>query len=267
MLEWQRCNSMQTKRVLFIPDCQVKPDVPTNHIAALGNYIVAKKPDVVVNIGDFWDMPSLSSYDKRGSKSFEGRRVIKDVESGNEAMDLLLAPLKAYNKKRRKNKEKQYKPRLIFCMGNHENRISRAINDDPSIEGLLSYDMLNLSNWEVHPFLDIVEIGGVLFSHYFVNTLSLLKKPLGGTIDNKLQKVGSSFCMGHQQTLQFGSHYLNDGSAHLGLVAGAYYQHDEEYMGPQGNHHWRGCVMLNELGEGRFDPMFLSINYMLRRWV
>lgn len=253
-------------RILLIPDTQVKPDVSTDHLEAIGNYIVAKQPEVIVHIGDHWDLPSLSSYDKKGSKQFEGRRVIADIEAGNKAMDLLLKPIREYNLKKRKNKEKQYKPRMVFCMGNHEHRIKRATDADPSLEGLLSFDMLNLKGWEVYPFLEIVNINDVLFSHYFVNTLSLTKGVLAGTIDNKLQKIGQSFVMGHQQTLQFGTHYLNDGTAHIGLVAGAFYQHHEEYMGAQGNHHWRGAVMLNQVEDGKFDPMFLSLEYLLKKW-
>jgi hypothetical protein len=253
-------------KILFIPDTQVKPNVPTEHIAALGNYLVDKKPETVVMIGDWWDMESLNSYEKKGSKFFEGKKVIEDIKSGNEAMDMFLAPLKAYNKKMKKQKHAPYKPRLVFCTGNHENRINRAVAADPAIDGLISTDMLNLKDWEVYEFLEIAKIGGVMFSHYFVNTLSLTKGVLSGTIDSKLQKIGGSFAMGHQQTLQFGAHYLNDGTAHIGLVAGAFYQHHEAYMGRQGNHHWRGAVMMNDVHDGLFDPMFLSMEYLLRKW-
>ncbi|MFC1537148.1 hypothetical protein ACFL48_05010, partial [Pseudomonadota bacterium] len=169
--------------------------------------------------------------------------------------------------KQRRNHEALYKPRMVFCMGNHCHRIERATRADPALDGLLSYDMLNLSDWEVHGFLEIVNINDVLFSHYFVNTFSLKKGVLCGTIDNKLKNVGQSFVMGHQQTLQFGTHYLNNGAAHIGLVAGAFYAHHEDYMGAQGNHHWRGAVMLNQVEDGRFDPMFLSLEYFLREWL
>ncbi len=50
---------------LIIPDCQVKPGHDYNYLKAIGNYIVKKRPDVIVNIGDFADMPSLSSYSYR----------------------------------------------------------------------------------------------------------------------------------------------------------------------------------------------------------
>lgn len=58
-----------SKSILYIPDCQIKPDVPLDHLRWLGNYIVKKQPDIIVNGGDFADMPSLSSYDV-GKKIF-----------------------------------------------------------------------------------------------------------------------------------------------------------------------------------------------------
>ena len=47
-----------------IPDSQVTPDSPTRHLKAAGNFIVEHQPDVIVNIGDFWDMKSLCPYDR-----------------------------------------------------------------------------------------------------------------------------------------------------------------------------------------------------------
>jgi hypothetical protein len=49
-------------------------------------------------------------------------------------------------------------------------------------------------------------------------------------------------------------------------VAGAFYQHDEEYAGPQGNHYWRGIVYKHEVRDGDYDLMELSLPYLLRAW-
>ena len=73
---------------LIIPDTQVKPGVDLNYLAWVGKYIVEKKPDVVVQIGDFADMPSLSSYDT-GKKSFEGRRYKDDIELTEQQKTIL----------------------------------------------------------------------------------------------------------------------------------------------------------------------------------
>ena len=46
---------------LVIPDTQVKPDFHIEHLEWAGQYAVDKKPDVIVHLGDHWDMPSLST--------------------------------------------------------------------------------------------------------------------------------------------------------------------------------------------------------------
>ena len=56
---------------LVIPDTQVKPEHSVKHLRWAGKYAAEKKPDVIIHIGDHWDMPSLSSYDV-GKRSFEG---------------------------------------------------------------------------------------------------------------------------------------------------------------------------------------------------
>ncbi len=101
-------------KILVIPDCQVKEGVPLEHLSWAGEAICEYRPDVVVNIGDFADMPSLSSHDVKGSKYFEGLRYTKDVEAVKEAMQKLLAPLRSLQAKQKQNKEKVYKPRMVL---------------------------------------------------------------------------------------------------------------------------------------------------------
>jgi hypothetical protein len=72
-------------RHIVLPDMQLKPGVPTEHIEWIAQYIVDKKPDVLVIIGDWADMPSLSSYDV-GTKSFEGRKYRDDILAANDAL-------------------------------------------------------------------------------------------------------------------------------------------------------------------------------------
>ena len=90
---------------LIIPDTQVKPNTPTDHLKWAGQYATEKKPDVIVHIGDHWDMESLSSYDK-GKKSFEGRRYTKDIDSGITAMQTFLKPIRDEQARLKRNKEK-----------------------------------------------------------------------------------------------------------------------------------------------------------------
>ena len=252
--------------IMIIPDTQVRPDVNTDHLEAAGNYAVAKKPDIIVHLGDHWDMHSLSSYDK-GKKNAEGARYQDDIDAGIEAMQRLLKPINDYNKKRKKNKEKQYKPEKHFLIGNHEQRIERHVEANPELYRKLSYKDFELEKdgWIVHDFLEVLEIEDILFSHYFYNPMS--GRPYGGKCHTKLNNVGRSFIMGHQQCLDMAIKDLPDGSRIRGLVAGAFYSHDEGYKGYQGNGHWRGAVYLHEVKDADYNLMELSLDYLVKNWL
>ena len=43
--------------------------------------------------------------------------------------------------------------------------------------------------------------------------------------------------------------------------------HDESYKGPQGNDHWRGVVVKNEVVDGEYDIMKISLDYLLRKYL
>lgn len=251
-------------RHFVIPDCQVKPGHNYDYLERIGKYIVDHQPDVVVCIGDFADMPSLSSYDS-GKKSFEGRRYIADVEASHVAMDRLFRPVKEHNERQRKNGKKQYKPDWHLTLGNHEDRIDRVVNGDPKLDGTISIDDLDYQKygWTVHPFLDVVVIDGIAYSHYFVSGVA--GRPIG-TAQLILSKKHMSCVAGHQQGRQVAYGYRADGNRIASIIAGSCYEHDEDYMGPQGNKHWRGVVMLNEVNDGEFDEMFVSLNYLERKY-
>lgn len=253
-----------TKRHFIIPDAQVKPGHNYDYLERVGRYIVDHQPDTVVCIGDFADMPSLSSYDI-GKKSFEGRRYIADVESSHEAMGRLLRPMKEYNARQKKNGKKQYHPEMLLTLGNHEDRIDRVVNSDPKLDGTIGISDLGYESygWKVAPFLEVVVLDGIAYSHYFVSGVA--GRPIG-TAQLTLNKKHMSCVAGHQQGRQVAYGYRADGKRIASIIAGSCYEHDEDYMGPQGNKHWRGVVMLNEVDDGEFDEMFVSLNYLERRY-
>ena len=251
-------------KILVIPDCQIKEGVPTDHLTWAGRSICDYQPDVVVNIGDFADMPSLSTHDVRGSKYFEGLRYKKDVAATKAAMAKLLAPLREMQKQQKKTKHKVYKPRMVMTLGNHENRIDRAVNNNPTLEGLISTEDLGYEkDWEVHAFLKPVFISGVGFCHYW--PVGAMGRPAASpqAIINKLHM---SCVAGHQQGKQIAYGKRADGGSICAMIVGSFYMHDEDYMDPLSNRHWRGLAMLNEVKDGAFDEMFLSMNYLSKRF-
>jgi hypothetical protein len=246
-----------------IPDVQAKPGQDFSFLRKIGEYIVAKKPDKIICIGDFSDMPSLSSYDV-GKKAFEGRRYSKDIEATKEAMTELLQPIWLHNSRMKAFKQKQYIPEMHLTMGNHEHRIDRAVNDDPKLEGLISTKDLEYEEfgWTVHPFLDVVVIDGIAYSHYFVS--GLMGRP-AASANAQLNKAHMSCISGHQQGLQIATGKSANGALIHSIIAGSCYEHDEAYMGPQGNNHWRGALMLNDVNNGDFDIMPLRLKYLKER--
>lgn len=242
---------------LVVPDTQVKPGVPIDHFTALGNYIVEKQPDVIVHIGDHFDLPSLSSYDA-GKVGFENRDYKADIDAGNDALGLLMAPINEYNK-RRKNK---YEPRKVITLGNHENRIDRFREDasNARFRNIVTTKDFALDGWKVVPFKQVIRIDGICYSHYFYAQNS--GRPIGGLAHYKLTKLKFSYVMGHQQEMDCARESLANGQVIRGLMAGCFYQHDEEYRGPQARGEWRGIHMLHEVKDGNYDHMEVSLGFL-----
>jgi hypothetical protein len=248
------------KRILVLPDVQAKPGVDFSYLSRIGQYALEKRPDAIVCGGDFADMPSLSSYDK-GKRAFEGRRYKRDVEAAQFAMQAFLKPINVHNE----THSRPYKPRMVLLYGNHENRIVRATNDDPMLEGMLSLKDLAYEEygWEVHDFLGVVLIEGVAFSHYF--TSGVMGRPVT-TAQALLNKKHMSCVAFHQQGLQIATSHRADGTLLTAIIAGSCYEHDEDYLGPQGNKHWRGFLMLHAVQNGSFDLMPVSLDYVDRKY-
>lgn len=250
---------------LVIPDTQIKPGVPLDHIKWASTYAVEKKPDVIVMIGDWADMSSLSSYDV-GKKDFEGRTYAADIEVANDALSMFMEPIEAEKKRLKKNKDKAWNPRLIYTLGNHENRINKAINNDRKLEGLIATSDLRFAEWgwEVHEFLEPVIVDGIAYCHYF--TTGVMGRPVTSARAMTAKKH-MSCTMGHVQNTELDmSSVRADGTPIIGLFAGCYALHDEDYLGPQGNPKHRQIWIKHEVRDGFYYPMPVSINYLREKY-
>jgi hypothetical protein len=249
---------------MIIPDTQIKPGVPTDHMMWAGKYAVDKKPDVIVHLGDHWDMEALCSFD-RGKMSFEGRSYKRDIKAGNDAMLKFMAPIWEYNVKQKRNGKKQYRPRMVFTLGNHEYRIERAIEESRELEDLIGYHDFNLDDcgWEVHDFKEVVVIDGVAYAHYFVS--GIMGRPVSSA-RLMLNKKHMSCVMGHVQDRDIAFAKRADGTSMTGIFAGVFNEHEEDYLGAQNNDNWRGIWMLHEVKDGAFDEMPVSLRYLKEKY-
>lgn len=251
---------------LVIFDTQVRPEVPTDYLDWIGQYIARKQPDVIMHLADHADMPSLSSWDK-GKRAAENKRVKIDIDAAIEGMRVLLAPMRALQARQREAGEPVYNPRMIITLGNHEDRITRYVNANPELHGFLSIDDLKYEEfgWEVIPFLTPIEVDGIHYCHYFPNVMT--GKALGGTAANMLTKIGTSFTMGHRQLLDVAVRTLQTtGQQQWGVICGSSYVHDEDYKGVQGNKHWRGIMVKHNVRDGSYDPLMISMDWLRQEY-
>ncbi len=246
---------MKTRKHLVIPDCQVRPGVPLDHLKWAGQYAVEKRPDVIIDLGDFTDLPSLSSYDV-GKRSFEGRRLQKDIDAAKRGMELLITPI---------HKARNYHPKLILTEGNHEERIKRLTENDPKLHGFISIHSLGYQDagWKVYPFLQPVRQDGVNYSHFFPSGIMGLPCKSARAI---ITKYHQSCVAGHLQGKDVAYAHRGDGKSITAIIVGSFYQHQEAYLSPFTNRHWRGLLVLHEVHDGQFDEMFVSLNYLRRKY-
>lgn len=242
-------------KIAFIPDVQAAPGVPLEHVGWAGQYIAAKRPDVIVCGGDFGDFHSLSRFG-RGERRFEGRRYMNDLAAFHQGMQMLLDPIKAVP---------GYDPEMVFTLGNHEDHITRKTQEDATLAGLMSIDDLCLAEygWDVYDFLQPVGIAGVAFCHYYPS--GVMGKPITSA-NALLGKLHMSAVAGHQQGREIAYGRRADGSQMTAIISGSFYQHDMEYLSPFTNAHWRGMWMLHEVRDGQFDEMAVSINFLKRKF-
>lgn len=230
-----------------------------------GKYAAEKKPDVIVCLGDFADMESLSSYDV-GKKAFEGRTYLADIEAAKDAMSAFMYPIMEEQARLRRNKEKQWNPRLVLTLGNHCDRINKAINNDRKLDGLISVGDLPYEayGWEVIPFLEVINIDGILYSHYFVT--GVMGRPVASA-RMLVTKKHMSCTMGHVQNTEIDiSQRRGDGKPVLGLFAGIYYQHDESYLNAQSNKQHRQIWMKYEVDDGFYYAHAISLEYLMKKY-
>lgn len=249
---------MKPRRHFIIPDTQCKPGDPQDHLAWVGAAIREYEPDVVVHVGDHWDFESLSTWSPSGSKDKEGLRLHEDIQCGNDGLQMVHDAMDGYKPKRQ-----------VLLRGNHEHRLTRFIEASPVLDGALGFSALNdkALGWEVVPYFagspQAISIDGVAYAHYFANPNT--GKPIAGTINNRLAKIGTSFVQGHVQGLLQGNMQYATGDIRHGIVAGSCYLGDEGYKG-MANAHWRGVVVLNEVRNGQFCEMPLTLDYLCRRY-
>lgn len=249
------------RKYLIIPDMQVREGVPLNHAHWLSMYAMDKAPDVICWMADTWDMPSLSSYDKRGSKKSERLRVRKDVDAGHRAMEMIVGPWQKAG----------WCPEQHWFKGNHEYRWDLALNNEPHLlEGMYQNDdpfQLHTYGITAHPFLKIVTLDGIRYAHYFPHgpggRVGQTKKGAPSALA-QVQRQMASATAGHMQGLDIAT-VSTDLGLRRGLIAGSFYLHNESYLHGL-DRYWRGLVLKNDVRNGMYALCEVEMDFLRAKY-
>ena len=234
--------SAKARTHMPIGDSHARPDVSNDRFKWLGKFAREYQPEVIINLGDWASMESLSSYDK-GKLSFEGRRYYKDIDSANDAIEKFENEIA---------KARGYKPKKISLRGNHEARIDRVVDEQPQFSGLISGDQIKFKEhgWDDIPFLVPITIDGVTYSHYF--TSGIMGRPIGGlNLAQSLIRLGHCSCVqGHTHLFSYAEQTAADNRKLFGMSAGWYADHWDSYAGPANSLRWAGIALVKDVFDG-----------------
>jgi predicted phosphodiesterase len=132
---------MLSKTVVVFTCAHSSPEVSNKRFDWLGEFLYDLRPDMVMCLGDFADMKSLNTYDTRYPQQIVTQNYERDIDQANEAQDRIRRKFRLMKRKR---------PFFVGFEGNHENRIKKALANDPRIEGGrygVSFSHLNTDMW------------------------------------------------------------------------------------------------------------------------
>lgn len=255
-------------KILCVGDAHIDDERPIDRYKLFSRLIVDEKPTHIILMGDWLTLNCLSAWDRDKRKPMEGKRYAKELEAGSKALDILLDGMVRYNKKQAKLKKRQYKPTLVYLGGNHEDRLTRFLDRDPTFEGSVS----------VEKDLSLAKRGFIYVpyrKYYYVNDIGFTHSPQNGVRDiagEDITKKASmvtvkSTVFGHSHRLET-SNWHKEGQEHLQqvLTCGCSFEKNEDYVDGKLTRYWKGCVILHNYKPSRFDMTTYSFGRLKRMY-
>lgn len=234
---------MKNQKVIVVGDAHVDEHQDLERFDLLAALIRSEQPDYVVIIGDFLSLNCLSAWDRNKRLTMEGMRYWQEIEAGNIALDKMM-------------KRIPKKTKIVFVEGNHEDRLTRYLETDPTFHGFVSVQKdLRLADRGIEwvPYKDVYYINEVGFTHIPINGMG---KGIGnpGVAQKALKLFHHSIVFGHTHTLDHAAEHRH-GAPHLNqaLSVGCFFYHIDEYAKGSKTDYWRGLCVLNIYSPNRFD--------------
>lgn len=160
----------ELRTVLAIGDLHADPRQNLRRCSWLGRLIAERRPQHIVQIGDFGSWDSVSAHETKGSAEAAARPSLdQDFEAVKSALSRM-----------QREQPEDYKPIKDVTYGNHEDRIERYQNMNPELGQHLTLrrdELFARYGWRTRPFGEHRYIGGVAFTHAPLNGIG---RPYGG---------------------------------------------------------------------------------------
>jgi len=176
------------KSAIILPDVHMTDRLPKDYIV-VRRFIKTYKPNKVILLGDFMDVASLSAWDMDKKRIMEGRRFKKEIDAANIELDYL------------QKHTTDEKGGVVYLEGNHEWRVSRYLDKNPEMEGMMEIpEQLDLKGRGIkwYPYLKQSQkpfkLGDMHFIHGMYTNQYHAKK--------HLMSLGCNVCYGHKHETQ-----------------------------------------------------------------
>jgi hypothetical protein len=246
-----------SKKILIIPDVHCMPGFDNDRLRWAGRFAVDEQVDHIVCLGDFADMDSISHHNGPGAQ--EGKRYQADIEAAYSGMQEFAIETSGLGAKK------------VMLLGNHEDRISRLIDESPRFEGKVSLSDLPYAafGWKVVPFKQIYTYAGVAICHYFPS--GNMGRAIGGqNASRQMLQQGMMSCVaGHSHLRSFSEASTWTGKKLFSLQAGCFAHPDfiEGFNRQTARGWWYGLTLLDGVSSGSArDIRFVDLSVLKEKY-
>lgn len=239
---------------LCVGDAHVEPGQNLKRFLSLGYLCRDIKPDRIVLMGDFGSFDSLSAWDRDKRRKMEGRRYGRDCDAVRESLRLLSVS------------GAHRVPHRIFLEGNHEDRVTRYLDHDPTFAGAVGVHKDCCPDWTWIPYKSEFRHHGVSFTHIPHNEAG---KAIGGkgVCDKALSIYHNTVVFGHTHQLGMSCvHRHNAPHLNQAINVGCFFDHVAEYAKGSVTSYWRGVVVLKHTSFNRVDVETIAMSRLKQEY-
>lgn len=233
--------SYDIKKWIVLSDMQI-PYQDDHALAAVEQYMAAHRWDGYIQIGDFLDFDSISSFNFGKPRALRDRYLSTDFEVANKILD----------RHQRIVRKRNTKAKFVLLEGNHEERVERYLDQNPQFEGLLDIQKLLHLNERGFKWVrswskgETYKVGKATFIHgNYTNTYHPAKMAT---------KYGDNIFYGHTHDMMCHAvaNHLNPDKVHVGQSIGCLCIRDLSYMKGQPSNWQQGFMVLFVKPDGTF---------------